>query len=85
MSNSDFKIISLENNQFDISLSTSYNDDISFSVYNVSGQVIVFNNISKNSDKYKYDLDMSYASSGVYLVKMGNSSIGYKIGKIIVK
>ena len=60
ISNSDFKIISLENNQFDISLSTTYNDDISFSVYNVSGQVIVFNNISKNSDKYKYDLDMSY-------------------------
>jgi hypothetical protein len=85
LANSEFRIISQDNNQFNISLSTLYNKDISFSVYNVSGQVIVFNNISKNSDKYLYDLDMSYAAAGVYLVKMGNSSIGYRVGKIIVK
>ena len=85
LANSEFRIISQDNNQFNISLSTLYNDDISFSVYNVSGQVIVFNNISKNSDKYLYDLDMSYAAAGVYLVKMGNSSIGYRVGKIVVK
>ena len=68
-----------------LSITSSFTDCDIIGTYNVSGQVIVFNNISKNSDKYKYDLDMSYASSGVYLVKMGNSSIGYKIGKIIVK
>ena len=85
LGSSEFRIISLDNNQFTVSLSTSYNKDISFSVYNVSGQVLVFNNISKNSDKYSYELDMSYASSGVYLVKMGNSSIGYRVGKIVVK
>jgi len=85
LGSSDFKIITQDNNQFNVSLSTTYNEDISFSVYNVSGQVIVFNNISKNSQKYIYNLDMSYASAGIYLVKMGNSSIGYRIGKIIVK
>jgi len=85
LGSSDFKIITQDNNQFNVSLSTTYNEDISFSVYNVSGQVIVFNNISKNSQKYIYDLDMSYAAAGIYLVKMGNSSIGYKVGKIIVK
>ena len=85
LATSEFRIITQDNNQFSISLSTLYNEDISFSVYNVSGQVIVFNNISKNSDKYLYDLDMSYAAAGVYLVKMGNSSIGYRVGKIIVK
>ena len=85
LGSSEFKIITQDNNQFNVSLTTIYNEDISFSVYNVSGQVIVFNNISKNSQKYIYDLDMSYASAGIYLVKMGNSSIGYKIGKIIVK
>ena len=85
LGSSEFRIITLDNNQFNISLTTAYNEDVSFSVYNVSGQVIVFNNISKNSQKYIYDLDMSYASAGIYLVKMGNSSIGYRIGKIIVK
>ena len=85
LSSSEFRIITLDNNQFNVSLTTIYNEDISFNVYNVSGQVIVFNNISKNSQKYIYDLDMSYAASGIYLVKMGNSSIGFKTGKIIVK
>ena len=85
LDDSEFKIISLDNNQFNISLATTYNDNISFSVYNISGQTLVYNNISKASDKYIYDLDMSYASAGIYLVKMGNSSIGYRIGKIIVK
>jgi len=28
---------------------------------------------------------MSYAASGVYLIKMGNSTVGYKTGRIIVK
>ena len=83
--NSEFKIISLNNNQFNISLSTNYTDNISFSVYDISGKILVFNNISKESDKYIYDLDMSYAASGIYLVKMGNSELGYKFGKIIVK
>ena len=57
LANSEFRIISQDNNQFNISLSTLYNDDISFSVYNVSGQVIVFNNIySQNPLKTKYCL-----------------------------
>ena len=47
LATSEFRIITQDNNQFSISLSTLYNEDISFSVYNVSGQVIVFNNISK--------------------------------------
>ena len=85
LGSSDFKIITQDNNQFNVSLTTIYNEDISFSVYNVSGQVIVFNNISKNSQKYIYNLDMSYAAAGIYLVKMGNSSIGYRVGKIVVK
>jgi hypothetical protein len=83
--NSEFKIISLDDNQFNISLATNYSDNISFSVYDISGKILVFNNIYKESDKYIYDLDMSYAASGIYLVKMGNSELGYKFGKIIVK
>jgi hypothetical protein len=83
--NSEFKIISLYDNQFNISLATNYSDNISFSVYDISGKILVFNNIYKESDKYIYDLDMSYAASGIYLVKMGNSELGYKFGRIIVK
>ena len=42
-------------------------------------------NIYKDGNNYRYELDMSEASPGVYLVRMGNNTIGYKVGKIVVK
>ena len=86
LSNSQFKIYSADNDNFTIKLTTDYNDLITFSLYDINGKILVFNNIEKtNSSNYIYDLDMSYAAAGVYLVKMGNSTIGYKTGRIIVK
>ena len=83
---SQFKIYSSNNENFVVKLITDYNDLITFSVYDVNGKIVVFNNIEKhNSSAYVYDLDMSYAVAGVYLIKIGNSAIGYKTGRIIVK
>ena len=49
-------------------------------------ETIVFNNIDKfDGNTYLYRLDMSHASAGIYMIKMGNSTIGYKTGRIIVK
>ena len=79
-------VYSIDNENFTIKLITEYNDLISFTVYDINGKIIVFNNIEKtNNNSYIYQLDMSYASSGVYLVKLGNSSIGYKYKRLIVK
>jgi len=86
LTNSQFKIYSTDNDNFTIKLTTDYSDLITFSVYDVNGKILVFNNIEKtNSSNYIYDLDMSYAAAGVYLIKMGNSTVGYKTGRIIVK
>ena len=85
ISSSDFSIITRSEDQFEINLSIDYSSSLNFSVYSVTGQLLVTKKVFKSNDKYKYDLDMSYASSGVYLVKLGNNTIGYKIGKIIVK
>ena len=85
ISSSDFNIITRSEDQFEINLSIDYSSSLNFSVYSVTGQLLVTKKVFKSNDKYKYDLDMSYASSGVYLVKLGNNTIGYKIGKIIVK
>ena len=83
---SQFKIYSADNDYFTIKLITSYNDLITFSVYDINGKILVFNNIEKtNSNSYVYDLDMSYVAPGVYLIKMGNSTVGFKTGRIIVK
>jgi hypothetical protein len=82
---SEFIVNSLPDNQFEIILRTGYSDIISFSVFNLLGQQLVFNNIDKeNNNEYKYDLDMSYASSGIYIVKMGRGN-AFKSAKIIVK
>ena len=84
--NSSFKIYSADNNNFTVKLTTDYTDLITFTVYDINGKIVVFNNIEKtNNLSYVYNLDMSYAASGVYLVKMGNSTIGYKTGRIVVK
>jgi len=86
LSQSQFKIYSADNDNFTIKLTTDYSDLITFTVYDVNGKIVVFNNIEKTTGaSYIYDLNMSYAASGVYLIKMGNSTVGYKTGRIIVK
>ena len=85
LNESQFIIYSPDNDNFTVKLTTEYSDLITFTVYDVNGKIVVFNNIEKtDSSSYIYDLDMSYAASGVYLVKMGNSTIGYKTARIIV-
>ena len=86
LTNSEFVIFSNDNENFTVKLTTDYSDLITFSVYDVSGKTIVFNNIDKfDGNTYLYRLDMSHASAGIYMIKMGNSTIGYKTGRIIVK
>lgn len=86
ISNADLIVTSGQNNQFDIALVTSYEDRASIGIYNVLGQLLAFNYIEKEGDRFNYALDMSYAASGVYIIKMGDiSSNIYKTAKIIVK
>ena len=81
----ELNIISKPNNQFEIVLSTPYAEDLTFNLYNMLGQQLVYGVISKdNQGKYVYNLDMSYASSGTYIVKVGRGT-SFKTGKIIVK
>ena len=86
ISNAEFTVISLPNNQYDITLTTEFDGIASIAVYNVLGQTLAYNNLEKQGNSYVYHLDMSYADTGVYFIKMGdNSSKTYKTGKIIVK
>ena len=82
---SEFSIITLPNNEFEVVLKTSYNGNLTFNLYNMLGQQLIFNNIDKeNPNEYRYKIDMSYASSGVYIVKIGNNN-NFRTGRIIVK
>ncbi len=86
ITNGEMIVLTQPNNQFDISLITTFDGTASIAIYNVLGQTLAFNNLEKEGDRFNYQLDMSYADTGVYFIKMGNTNSGtFKTAKIIVK
>lgn len=83
---SDLTIFETSNNIFDVSLRSNFAGDAAISVFNVLGQQLVFNNLEKSGDSFDYELNMSFASKGVYLVQIEDVNGGGKVVKrIIVK
>ena len=78
-------VFSKENDQFSILLrDTDYKEDMILNVFALSGQKLVENRIEKTSGNYIYDLDMSYAAPGVYIVRIGTKKDGL-VKKILVR
>jgi len=63
---------------------TIYNDEIAIKVYNLIGQEILRVTPENQNGMYSYTLDMSASPSGIYLVKVGNSS-NSAVKRIVVK
>lgn len=83
--NSELVVVTKPNKQFDISLVTEFDGTASIAVYNSLGQIVAFNNLNKEGDRFAYQLDMSHAAAGVYFIKMGDDrSRSYKTAKIVV-
>ena len=73
------------NNQFEISLnSDEVNETLIINLHNILGQKLVENRVENVNGKYIYNLDMSYAKPGAYIVRFGNTEYG-KVKRIIVK
>ncbi len=87
ISSGDFVITTLPNNQFNISLTTTYSGGVYLGVFNVLGQEVAFKkNVGNEGNTYTAKLDMSTMASGVYLVRMGGqTTTSTKVGRIIVK
>jgi hypothetical protein len=86
LNNSELIITSSDQTNFDLTLlNKSTNDILRLSVYDMTGKRVVYEQVQKeNSEFYKKSIDMSSASSGIYIVEIGNSKT--KINKkIIVK
>ncbi len=83
LSDAELKVFTLENQKYIFHLTSNYEEMLSFRVYDILGKTVVFNNIRKNGNRYEYTLDMSYASAGTYIIKMGGKK-NYKEYKIIV-
>ncbi len=81
---SELNIYTKPNDQYEIVLTTPFTEKLSFNLYNVLGQQLAYGVIDKdNQGRYVYELDMSYASSGVYIVEVGRGN-NFKVGRIIV-
>jgi phosphoribosylformylglycinamidine synthase len=84
---SDFRVVTLPNNQFEISMVTNYDDGVFLGVYNILGQEVGFEKkVSKINNAYRQNLDMSKMASGVYLLRMGgHTTTSFRTARIIVK
>ncbi|MAQ76002.1 MAG: hypothetical protein CL613_06695, partial [Aquimarina sp.] len=83
--NNDLIIVYKENNQFEIRFeSDTVNDQLDMDIFNLSGQRLLYYRLNKDSKGYYYDLDMSYASSGVYLVRLKDKQNRSKVKRLVV-
>lgn len=86
MDASEMIISTLDNNQYNISLQTAFEGTMSITVYDAAGRVVAFNNLNNTGEGYTYHLDMSYASPGVYMIKLGDKTSNlFKTERIVVK
>ncbi len=82
---SDLIVINEGNDQFKIQLlTTDITERLTFSVTNLLGQTLTSYRIDNDGTGYVYDLDMSYAASGVYIVKLESNTVS-KAKRIIVE
>ncbi|MGY3792254.1 proprotein convertase P-domain-containing protein [Aquimarina sp. 433] len=83
----DLQIIYGENNQFEIRFeSETVTDQLDMDIFNLSGQRLLSYRLDKiNNIGYVYNLDMSYASAGVYLVRIKDKQNKSKIKRFIVR
>lgn len=84
LENSEFSVVSSDKNQFTVSLKTTVKEPIIITVHNMLGQTVIANRMSNNNGTYEYPLDMSYAATGFYLIRVGIGNYGL-VKKIVVQ
>ena len=86
MNDDSFEVIYNGDNRYSVKLRTSsINDQLDLTVQNTLGQTLLWKTLdNENGQGYEYDLNMSYASAGVYFVRIGNRRFKY-VRRIIVK
>ena len=81
----EFKILNKGNNQFEVSLTnTNSHEDLNLDIYNMVGQRLLWKTLKNTSGFYSHSLDMSYASKGIYLIRLGHNKSS-TVKKIVVE
>lgn len=85
LQDAEMTVADLGNNQFRVQMSApSHTDPLRIDVHNTMGQCVIYNRVVKSGDRYSYDIDMSYAQKGVYIIRFGTDDYG-KVRKIVVR
>ncbi len=85
LQNAELQVKYVPNNIFEINLINSEETKpLIFTVFNSIGQRVVYDKVKNNNSIYNYELDMSFAPKGVYLIRFGDNKFG-KVKKILVK
>jgi subtilisin-like proprotein convertase family protein len=73
----DLRILNKGNNQFEIILTSDVlTEDLDLNIYSIIGQKLLWKTMKNEGGMYTYNLDMSYAASGIYLIRLGNNNSG---------
>jgi len=81
----EMTVADMGNNQFRVLMETEDSTEpLRIDVHNTMGQCVLHNRVIKNGDSYSYDIDMSYAPKGMYIIRFGSDDYG-KVRKIMVK
>jgi hypothetical protein len=86
IADSQFRVITLDNNAFQVHLDTAFQFDQtpSIQVYNVVGQTVTAVAVDFEGSGYRADLNLGNQSAGIYLVSISNNQFT-KTKKVIVK
>lgn len=84
LNEAELVVVSYGNSLYRAIMETSFEEPLRITVHNVLGQKLIENRILNDGDAYVYELDMSYAAPGVYLLRVGNNKNG-KVKRFIVK
>jgi len=86
LNEAELVVVTLPNqdDQYRVIMETSFDEPLRITVHDVLGQKLIENQVVNDGDAYVYELDMSYAARGVYLVRFGTRKVG-KVARFIVK
>jgi len=85
LQNAEMMVADMGNNHFRVEMkNTDLQQPLRIDVHNTLGQCVNYNRVQNINGVYSYDIDMSYAQKGMYIIRFGTDEIG-KVRKIMVK
>ena len=72
------------NGIFRVFLETTFDQPLRVTIHNILGQKMIENQVESNGQGYLYEFDMSYAATGVYLLRIGTREVGI-VKRFLVK